>query len=135
MKASPQSQVTVSVVGGPTIVVDWTAGMNAQQALEAAYRAANPAGEFTYGLQYFGSPLGYLVIMINETYESFMSSSHPFFFWEFLINGTPAQAGIDGVTLAPGDVVTFELQAYDEQGHALSTVKAKFASRLRKPVS
>jgi hypothetical protein len=126
-----QGQVTVSVIGGPTVSVDWTPGMNVQLALEGAYDVLKGQSELTYALQYFGSQLGYLVIMINETYESFMSSSHPFFFWEFLVDGTPSQTGIDTTVLNAGNVVTFELQAYDAEGHALSTVRAKFESRLR----
>jgi hypothetical protein len=125
------ASVSVSVVSGPSISVPWVPGMNAQQALEAAYDALKAKSEFTYALQYFGSQLGYLVVMINETYESFMSAAHPFFFWEFLVNGKPAQTGIDGTNLNPGDSVTFELQTYDAQIHAHSTVKAKLDSRLR----
>jgi hypothetical protein len=68
----PSGNVSITVVGGPTIQVPWASGMNAQQALERAFDLQNPKGEFTYALQYFGSALGYLVVMLNETYESFI---------------------------------------------------------------
>ena len=124
------STVTVQVVFGPTIIVPWTTGMNAQQAIEEAYNTQVPAGEFTYALQYYGTSLGYLVVMINETYESYMSSAAPFYFWEFLVNGTAATTGIDGTILNSGDVVTFEFQVYNPI-QASPTVAAKYASRLR----
>ncbi len=123
--------VTVQVTFGPTITVPWVSGMNAQQAMEAAYNGQSPPGEFTFALQYFGSALGNLAIMINETYESFMSSAAPFFFWEFLVNGTPASKGIDGTILNAGDTITFELQTFDPATHANTTVGAKHAARLR----
>ena len=123
--------VTVEVSGGPTYTVTWNPGMNAQQAIEAAFNSQTTPGEFTYALQYYGSQLGYLVVMINETYESFMSSADPFYFWEFLVNGTPSSTGIDNVNLNAGDVVTFELQLYSPAIHATSTVKTKYESRLR----
>ncbi|HKQ08581.1 MAG TPA: DUF4430 domain-containing protein [Blastocatellia bacterium] len=123
--------VTVEVSNGPTIIVPWTSGMNAQQAIEAAFNAQGSPGEFTYSLQYFGSQFGYLVLMINETYESFMSSADPFYFWEFMVNGQPAQTGIDNTILNAGDTVTFELQVYDPTTHTSSTVGAKYKARLR----
>jgi hypothetical protein len=46
--------------------------MSAQDALEAASVALTASGEaFTYAVQYGGEALGYLVSMINETYETF----------------------------------------------------------------
>jgi uncharacterized protein DUF4430 len=123
--------VTVQVVNGPTIKVPWTAGMNAQQALERAYDVTSSPSEFTYALQYYGKQLGYLVLMMNETYESFMSSAHPFYFWESLVNGTPSTTGIDGTVLNDGDTITFELRAYNPAVHSGSTLKTKYESRLR----
>src|SRR5438477_6681505 len=107
-----QDTVTIEIAGGPTMTIPFTAGMNAQQAMEAAFDSKKNPTEFTYALQYFGAKLGYLVIMINETYESFISSSHPFYFWEFLVNGQPAQSGIDNTKLSAGDVIGFALLTF-----------------------
>jgi hypothetical protein len=126
-----QKVVGLEIVGGSSVSVPWKHGMNAQQVLEVAFNSLRGTGELSYALQYFGDPLGYLVVMINETYESFMSSTHPFFFWEFLVNGVASPTGIDGTILHAGDMVTFELQTYDAVTHAGSTLKAKFESRLR----
>jgi hypothetical protein len=129
--ASSAATVTLTVVGGPTIIVPWTSGMNAQQAMERAFLQQLPVGEFTYALQYYGSPLGYLVVMINETFESFISSADPFYFWEFLVTGKPSKTGIDTTLLQAGDTISFELQAYSPQAHSGSTLKAKYESRFR----
>jgi hypothetical protein len=47
------NQVGVEVVGGSTVTVAWTQGMNAQQPLELAWAAINNTQTFTYGLQYY----------------------------------------------------------------------------------
>ena len=60
--------VTVIIGSEPAIVVSWVSGMNAQQALEGAYNTGG--NQIVYGLQYFGSQFGYLVSMLNETYET-----------------------------------------------------------------
>jgi hypothetical protein len=52
-----------------------------QQVLEAAYDDQKPPGSFNYALQYFGEALGYLVVMVNETYGSYVSTAEPFH-WE-----------------------------------------------------
>lgn len=123
--------VQVTVVGGPSVAVSWFQGMNAQQALEAAYNQINNSSVFTYAIQYYGSSLGYLVLMINETYDSFISSAAPFFYWQFLINGTPASVGIDSVTLNAGDVVSFSFEMYVQEFHAKSTLAAKHSFQMR----
>jgi hypothetical protein len=108
--------VTVSVASGPSASVPWTAGMNAQQALEKIWDAFHSEAKFTYALQYFGSQMGYQVVMINGTYATFPNrheqESQPYFFWEFTLNGVPAAAGIDKTMLRPGDTISFALQAY-----------------------
>ncbi|HYR21480.1 MAG TPA: DUF4430 domain-containing protein [Chthoniobacterales bacterium] len=129
--SSQQNSVTVQVVGGPTVSIPFSAGMNAQQAIEGAYDSLNKQSEFTYGLQYFGARLGYLVVMINETYESFISSAHPFYFWEFFVNGQPAKAGIDQTNLNADDVIAFELKTYSPNIAAESTLHAKYKARIR----
>jgi hypothetical protein len=121
------STVQVNITGGPSVSVPWLPNMNAQQALEGAYNQLNNSSQFTYATQYYGTSLGYLVVMVNETYDSFISSSAPFFYWEFIVNGTPAQTGIDGVVLNPGDNVTFSLDMYVAEKHQASTLCAKYS--------
>lgn len=122
--------VQVSIVGGPSAAVPWNQGMNAQQALEGAYNQFNSSSVFTYALQYYGSSLGYLVVMVNETYDSFISSSAPFFYWQFLVNGSPASSGIDNVILNPGDAVSFGLEMYVPEKHQSTILGQKHAFQL-----
>jgi hypothetical protein len=128
---SAAGTVSVMVVGAPAITVPYTAGMNAQQALEGAYNAVGNPQQFDYALQYFGSNFGYLVVMLNDTYESFKSSSQPFYFWEFLVNGQVATSGIDNTTLNSGDAVAFELQVFSQQTAKASTLHAKYRAKFR----
>lgn len=122
---SSTASVQVNVVGGPSTAVTWVSGMTAQQAMEAAFNVFNSSQTFTYALQYYGRKLGYLVMMINETYDSFISSAAPFFYWEFLLNGAPAQQGIDSTLLHPGDTIAFSFEAYDPLRHLGSTLARK----------
>ncbi len=120
--------ILVMVVGGSNITVAWTEGMNAQQALERAYIAVGDPQRFTYALQFFGK-YGYLVVMLNETFETFVSTASPNYYWEFLVNGFPATAGIDGVILNAGDAIQFELQAYVPARHDGTGVGIKHRSK------
>jgi hypothetical protein len=117
--------VTVEISSGPTITVPWVAGMNAKQALEAAYNQVRNSQQFTYSLQFYGSTFGYLVSMVNETYDTFFSSSDPFFYWAFYVNGNIAPKGIDSTILKQGDVVMFQYQLYDPNQHAASQLGIK----------
>lgn len=100
--------VTVEIKGGPTISVRWREGMNVRQALEAAYDdQQGVGGGLTYALQYYGAELGYLVMMINENYDSFDVRYEPDFYWEMRVNGSASRSGIDQTLLKAGDVVTF----------------------------
>ena len=121
--------ITVSVEDGPSVTLPWHSGMNAQDALEAAYQQINSTALFTYALQYYGPKLGYLVLMINETYDSFLSSAAPFFYWEFLHNGKQSPTGIDSTTLNDGDVIAFQFTIYNAVTHATTPVGEKH--RLR----
>jgi hypothetical protein len=118
--------VDVEIVCGPRVTIPWVKNMNAQDALEEAYRAISDTTKFTYAIQYFGSSLGYLVLMMNETYDSFISVSSPFFYWEILINGKPATEGIDHIVLQPGDHLMFSFERYDPVKHAASTLRVKY---------
>ncbi|MDB5905600.1 MAG: hypothetical protein JWM26_4478 [Betaproteobacteria bacterium] len=117
--------VNVAIDGGPQLDVAWSNGMNAQDALERAYAALNDPKQFTYALKYFGPGFGYLVVMINETYESFFSAAHPFFYWEFYLNDTPSQTGIDSTILNDGDRIRFALEIYNPAVHNSTTVGQK----------
>lgn len=130
---SDGNTVTISIIGGPTFTVPWTQGMNAQQAIEAACDASSP-GQFTYAIQYYGSTMGYLVIMINDTYESARSSGGPSYYWEFLVNGIYSTTGIDNTILNAGDTITFEFQMYSLEaiGQAASKVKHEARSGATK---
>lgn len=123
--------VSVEISGGPCAVIPWTQGMNAQNALEGAYAVLNNSQVFTYTLQFYGAQLGYMVAMVNETYDSFISSANPFFYWEFLLNGSPSSTGIDSTILQAGDVLLFEFQQYDPARHAGTGVGAKHAFNIR----
>lgn len=79
-------------------------------------------------MEYYGSSLGYLVNMVNETYDTFKSSSEPFFYWEFLVNDQPSSTGIDQTTLSDSDAVAFRFTTYDPQA-ASSLTAAKHRRR------
>lgn len=127
--------VSLEVAGGPFVEVPWKAGMTAQDALEAAYNLINSSATFTYALQFYGSQLGYLVLMINETYDSFISSAEPFYYWEFLVNDAPATEGIDNTVLSAGDAVKFGFEQYIPLKHKGSLLEAKreFQSKVAGP--
>lgn len=118
--------ITVSILGGPSYVIQYTENMNGQQALELAYNSANNQGDFTYSLQYYGSTLGYLVEMINETYDTFISKYEPYFFWELMVNGIPSQTGIDKTILQDGDSIEFLYTIYNQETHQNPTLQTKF---------
>lgn len=117
--------VSVEVVGSPTVRVPWTQGMTAQDAIEAAYDQINSSATFTYALQFYGAQLGYLVMMINETYDSFISSAEPFFYWEFFVNDQPATKGIDNTILSAGDAIKFSFEQYIPAKHKGSLIETK----------
>ncbi|MFC0515124.1 DUF4430 domain-containing protein [Mucilaginibacter angelicae] len=121
--------VTITITGGPSVQVPWQQGMNGQTAIEAAYNALSPQKSFTYVLQYYGSQLGYLVEMINGTYDSFLSTYAPYFFWDFIVNGTASNTGIDNTTINDGDIITFTYTTYNAISHADTTLATKFAAK------
>jgi Domain of unknown function (DUF4430) len=124
IKRNAIMSVTVTIASGPSVQIPWTSGMNAQVALEQAYNTINNSQQFSYGLQYFGS-FGYLVFVINETYDTFASSSAPYYYWEFLLNGQPANQGIDETFLNDGDTVGFAFSLYVAEKHAGTTLAVK----------
>ena len=118
--------VNVRVVGGPQVDVTWTAGMNAQQALELARNALNSTQTFTFGLQYYGPALGYMVFMINETFDSFLSTAAPYYYWQFFVNDVSQDKGIDGTMLSDGDCVKFDFDLYDSSKHKGTMMEKKY---------
>jgi hypothetical protein len=124
-----EQPVILEIVGGPTITVPWIKNMNGQQVMEAAYDDQHTPASFNYALQYYGEALGYLVVMINETYDSYISSAEPFFYWEFLVNDIPANKGVDNTIVSPGDRVIFRFERYIPEKHRGSTLEAKFRAQ------
>lgn len=120
--------ITLNINGAANFQIPWTQGMNVQNALETAFNQ-NSAANFTFSLQYYGS-YGYLVDMINETYDTFISKYQPFYFWELLVNGNVSQTGIDTTILNDGDVVEFLFTTYTSTTHPSSTLHAKYKARL-----
>ena len=64
-------------------------------------------------------------MMINETYDSFISAAEPFFYWEFLVNDQPTKHGIDNTILSAGDAVKFSFEQYIPVKHKGSLLEAK----------
>lgn len=131
------NQVTVSVSGGPSATVQWTSGMTAQLALQLAQAKIepDPNEQFTFCLQYYGAGLGYLVCMINETYDSFISrggeQATPFFYWSFLVNGQQATKSVDRTILNDGDAVLFQFEQYSAPLHKNTLLSAKHRQQAR----
>ena len=120
--------VNINIINGPNFRVAWKSGLNIQTALEAAHTNA-PSATFSFALQYYGAGLGYLVSMINETYESFNAKETPFYFWEIQVNGAISPTGIDNTLLNDNDSVTLEFTAYTATTSKTSTLQAKFQQR------
>lgn len=91
--------------------VPWVEGMNAQDAMQEGYNALNGAPGASFALQYYGSTLGYMVIMIANQFDK------PGYYWEFYYNGEPAKVGIDNQILNPGDFISFRYATYDATKH------------------
>ena len=129
----PENQsVTVEIVGaGDRYSVQWSEGLTARQALELVAAQVGAAEKFTFGLQYYGRQKAYLLLMLNETYDTFGSSSDPSFYWRFYVNGEPADNGIDGTVLRSGDAVRFSLETYDASQHGGTELQIKHAARQR----
>lgn len=136
MSQSP-SMVTVRIVGGPTASVAWHEGLTGLQAMELAQGKIepDPNEQFTFAVQFFGAKLGYLVTMINETYDSFISrggeSASPFFYWNFLINNQPATKSVDRTILAGGDEIVFQFEQFSSEKHKNSLVELKHMQQRR----
>ncbi|MCW3464986.1 DUF4430 domain-containing protein [Chitinophaga nivalis] len=117
--------VTLTITGGPSIQFPWQNNMTGQTAMEAAYNAS-ASGTLTFLLQFYGSSLGYLVDMINGTFDTAISSGQPYFFWDFIVNGVSSSTGIDSTSINDGDVITFTFTTYNAEAHAATTLANKF---------
>lgn len=120
--------VTLEIAGGPLFKLEWADGMNAQAALEQARDSGT--AKLDFALQYYGGELGYMVVMINGTFESFEPGSSPNYYWDFLVNGQPAAKGIDSTVLHAGDKVVFELTRYVPEQHDDTPIGAKYRAHL-----
>jgi hypothetical protein len=109
------SAVTVQIQGGTPVSVNWTQGMTVQQALEGVFNQQTSLGQFTYALSYAGILLGggYVVIMINATFDTSVTPVGPYFYWVFSVNGTLSSTGnVSNTTLNSGDAVSFVFQQF-----------------------
>jgi hypothetical protein len=128
--------VTLTITGGPTIKFPHSDGMNGQVALETAFndQKAPLKGKkkFIFMLQYYGSALGYLVDMINGTFDTSMfqhNKATPYFFWDFQVNGQDSATGIDKTSINDGDVITFTFEPYPPLANAKPNLTAKFKAK------
>ncbi|MEM6685213.1 MAG: DUF4430 domain-containing protein [Bacteroidota bacterium] len=107
--------ITITISEKKPITVDWFPGMNAQNALELAYK------DISFGAKFYGYNLGYMVVMINGVYDAPDSG----YYWEFFYNGDSADAGIDATRLNDGDTISFKNTPYDEHTHKGTLLEAK----------
>jgi hypothetical protein len=109
---------------GRVLEVPWTSEMNAQQALERAYNIDQlEESDFSFGLQYFGHQLGYMVTMLDGIYDDFENRAH---FWALLVNDKMSKQGIEAILLNPDDELKFDYQTYDEAIHGTTLLAVKY---------
>jgi len=114
------STISITIENDAPIVIPFSAGMNAQDALETAYNQIQNSAAFSFALQFYGTyqgppygPLGYMVIGLNGVYDLPTQNTY----WAFYLNGALATQGIDSTLLAPGDAIGFQNEAYSEAKH------------------
>ncbi len=115
--------ISLSISVNGTVVrtlppISFAAGMNAQNALEAAYA---PGSGYSFQLQFFGT-LGYEVTMIDGL--AAQQGADVAFYWQFLYNGASAQQGIDQTPLSDGDTLNFSYTLYDVVNHVGTRLEA-----------
>jgi hypothetical protein len=121
--------ITLTITNGPSFQVTWKKGMNAQKVMEAAFNNQGTPRTFTYMLQYYGTALGYLVDMIDGTFET---TAAPYFYWDFKVDGKDAKKGIDHTRIRDGQTVTFTYQQFDAVQHAGTVIGKKHAIKTAK---
>lgn len=97
--------------------IPFTAGMNVQQAMEAAY-GLTPGHTYNFSLQYFGTALGYEVVTLDSITNQAGSEPNSFLFWALYVNGTLSPTGIDATVLVDGDQIVWDFQRYLQHAHA-----------------
>ncbi|SMO35914.1 DUF4430 domain-containing protein [Solitalea koreensis] len=126
------SLITIKIMDtGRVFQVPWTNNMNGQQALERAYDIDQLEGsDFSFGLQYFGHKLGYMVFMLDGIYDDVENKKN---FWVLIVNDKVSDQGIDSVILNPDDEMKFDYQSYatDTQAHFLMIEKYRTYMLMR----
>lgn len=108
-------KVTIKITDdGKVIEIPFKPDTNLQEALEQAYDQEKAAGnKFSFALQYFGyfgqEYMGYQIIMIDGIYDN---PKDPNDYWQIIVNGKPAQVGIDNYMVNAGDVIEFDYTIY-----------------------
>lgn len=97
--------------------IPFTASMNVQKAMEAAY-GLTPGHTYNFSLQYFGTKLGYEVVTLDSIANQVGSDLNSYVFWALLVNGKLSPTGIDGTVLKDRDQVTWDYQVYSPEFHA-----------------
>lgn len=123
--------IGLNIVGGPSFDIQYQPNMTVRQALETAYNSQGSTRDFTYMLQYYGNDFGYLVDMINGTFDTFTLSNHPYFFWELFVNDTMSQTAIDNTILKDGDIISFQFNQYNPDNLNKQS-QTKYNARLSK---
>jgi hypothetical protein len=124
--------VTLNITNGPSFQVIWFKGMNAQNVMEAAFNGQGTPRTFTYMLQYYGPGLGYLVDMINGTFDTALSSDAPYFFWDFIVDNNNSNTGIDGTPISDGQTITFSYTLYNAATHSNTVLGEKYSVKSAK---
>lgn len=106
--------ITIEPEGKTIAGIPWTSGMNVQQALELAY---DIPPNLSFAIQFYGASLGYLVIMVDGTFDAGDD------YWFLYVNGVLSNYGIDYTILNAGDVVGLVYEDYDHSKHG-STIHA-----------
>jgi hypothetical protein len=103
---------------GKTIAnIPWSEGMEVQTEMELAY-SISPG--ITFALQYYGPSLGYLVLMVDGTFDTATE------FWFLYVNGVLAPTGIDETFLNNGDAVALIYESYDSSKHVGEIHRVRF---------
>ncbi len=76
---------------------------------------------FSFALQHYGCALGYVLVMIDGTYDVTGS------YGAYYLNGQYAQKVIDATVLSAWDAISFEYETYSKEQHAATPVEAKHA--------
>jgi hypothetical protein len=126
------ANVSILVGNAAPILVPWQPKMNVQTALEAAYNQIQDSNTFSFAIEFFGTyqgppygPLGYMVIMLNGTFDLPNQGQY----WAMLVNGVYASTGIDLTPLTAGDQVQFVNEPYSKVKHASTAIELRHKTR------